>query len=164
MLFSNFFRESKICRFSESFVRFPVFGTTEMSIGKEYKKIDRIWRKILTRMFFHKIFVSFSSLSHIYKVPSMRYNKYAVGKSRQVPFFCTLQGSFCEMSILWHHGVDTTWWCAIFIFREPIWWGNRSIFSSKSRPLFFFCRFFVNFLFLMKLFFKIYGNIEKNVL
>ena len=88
--------------------------------GKTNKKIHQMFCEFLTRMFFHKKFCLFSSQLNIYKTPRMRYNIYAVGNRRQVPFVAHCKARLCEMSILWHHGAWRHVRCAIlYFFEEP---------------------------------------------
>ena len=71
-----------------------------LSIVKSNKKTNPNHWKILRHMFFHKNFRRFSSLLNIYKSPRMRYNIYAGGNRRQVPFVAHCKAPSCEMPIL----------------------------------------------------------------
>jgi hypothetical protein len=87
-----------------------------LSIVKSNKKGNPNQWKILRHMFFHKNFRLFSSLLNIYKSVQMRYNIYAVGNGRQVPFVAHCKARLCEMSISWHHGARRHVRCAILFF------------------------------------------------
>ena len=67
--------------------------------GKTTKKFTSDGWKFLHCMFFHKKIRLFSSQLNIYKSSQMRYNIYAVGNRRQVPFVAHCKARTCEMSI-----------------------------------------------------------------
>ena len=83
--------------------------------GKTNKKCEPNRVYFLHRMFFHKKIRLFSSQLNIYKSAQMRYNIYAVGNRRQVPFVAHCKARFCEMSILWHHYAQRHDRCAILM-------------------------------------------------
>ena len=103
--FSIFFRFAS----QESF---PVSCTTCLSMEKP-PKIAPVFEKIFSWYVFYKKKCPFSSQLNIYKSHRMRYNIYAVGNRRQVPFVAHCKARFCGMSISWHQHARRHDRCAI---------------------------------------------------
>ena len=108
------------------------FFVRHFCLWKNHQKSMPLWGEIFSWYVFYKKNCPFSSQLNIYKSNQMRYNIFAVGNRRQVPFVAHCKARFCGMSISWHHHAGRHDRCAILL---------QSLRQRKSVASFFFAQY-----------------------